>query len=320
MKTVLQTAAVLAWLGLSAGHAAAQSTFKAEQPAPAQASASDRTPSRAFAASVKFEVSHTAQGPFVQFVPRLGYDFSNWSVDVALPIEFVSASSTTTGATSHRGIGDGSLSLSYSLESDRINFVSTGLVAAPTGDYTVGLGAGQVTWNWTNHVDRLFNWVAPFVDVGVGNSLSAGNATATLAAAGGGTRSRALPYTTVGKLVQIGAGVDLYVWGPLSWNLSGYDTIPWGEQNIISLFVAQTKTGQPVGAKKLRAFEAAAQTQVTASEAADHGFSSSIDISATRYLFLSIAFSRSVQLNLNVYSATLGVNLVRMYRAARQRP
>src|SRR5438067_2159134 len=122
MKTVLQTAAVCAWLGLSAAHAAAQSAPKTEQPAPAEAIASDHAVSRAFAASVKFEVSHTPQGPFVQFVPRLGYDFSKWSVDIALPIEFVSASSTTTGATSHRGIGDGSLSLSYSLESDRINF------------------------------------------------------------------------------------------------------------------------------------------------------------------------------------------------------
>jgi hypothetical protein len=214
MRAAVVTVLLLVWHGVFPASAAGQSTT-------------------GVAASVRFEVSHTPQGPFVQFVPRMGYDFNRWSVDVSLPIEFVSASSTAQGATSHRGIGDGSLSLSYSIESDRINFLSTGLVAAPTGDSTIGLGAGQMTWDWTNHVDHLFGWVAPFVDAGVGDSLNSGSATATIAGAGGGTRSRALPYTAVGKVAHGDAGVDLYLWGPLSWNLSGYDT----NLNVVSVSV-----------------------------------------------------------------------------------
>jgi hypothetical protein len=237
-------------------------------------------------------------------------------VDVSVPIEYVGASSSA-GTKAHGGLGDIRLSLSYGIAATQLNFYSTLSVTAPTGDSTVGLGAGQSTWDWNNYLSHDFSRVTPFVDLGVGSSAGSGTTgSASVTGTTGQARTLATPYITVGTQAHADAGLDLYIWGPLSWSVSAYDTAPWGNQTVVPL----RPNGQPVGSRLQRAFELQAVTQGAASLTADHGFSTSLDLSPKSYLSLSVGFSRSVQMNFNVVTVSMATNLARLYKSARRKP
>lgn len=312
MKPIVGAAALLVWPGLWVAHAAAQSTPAQDVPA---AGETQTTQSTGITASVRFDGSHSPQGAFAQVVPRLGYDFSRWGVDVSLPLEYVGASSTA-GTASHGGVGDLRLSLSFAATSSLLDFYSTATVTAPTGDSTIGLGAGESTWDWSNYVGHDFSRITPFVDVGVGSSLGSGTGRTSFTGAAGRTRTLATPYTTLGTLAHLDAGLELSVLGPLSWSASAYDTLPWGDQTVISLFVPLRQNGQPVGPRLQRAFEQRALTQGSASLTADHGFSTSLDLSPKPYLYLSVGFSRSVKMNLNVWTVSTTIRVEKFKTAS----
>ncbi|OFV91451.1 MAG: hypothetical protein A3G76_15630 [Acidobacteria bacterium RIFCSPLOWO2_12_FULL_65_11] len=319
-RVAIGAAVFLVWLGVCAAGAAAQTT----QTTPASADqsvaedATGSTRSSGFAASVRFAVSDSRQGAFIQFVPRIGYDFNRWGVAFGVPLEYIGTSTTTQGATSHGGVGDVYLSLSYAIASDRINFFSTGSVTAPTGDSTIGLGAGESTWDWNNYVGHSFSRVTPFLDIGVGTSVGAGTNTTRVTGGAGRSRTFATPYTTVGTLAHGDVGMDIYLWGPLTLSASAYDTVPWGDQTVISLFVPPTgPSGQVLGPRRRRSFEVQAVTEGSSSLTADHGFSASLDLVPVRSLYLSVGFSRSVQMNLNVWTVSVWANLVRLPKKGR---
>jgi hypothetical protein len=291
------------------------------------------TAAAGFVANLMFDASNSSTGVFVQLVPSIGYSVGKWVVKFGVPFDSVGASSTTTEATSHRGMGDLFLSVSYTIDAGNSSFTTTALSTAPTGNSATGLGTGQATWNWTNHFDHGFGWITPFVDAGVGNGL---NAATGLSVRGGGAHtgrpSRIItiptePYMTMGKLAHVDAGIDLDVSSSVNLGVLAYDAIPWGNQTAISRFVQlpspspqSSQSGQHNQMTTSRAmrgqrfFEVNAVTQGAASLTRDHGVGASVAISPTRYLELAMNYSHSVSMKLDVVSVTIGTNLTRLFR------
>jgi hypothetical protein len=204
---------------------------------------------------------------------------------------------------------------------------------APTGDSRIGLGAGQPTWNWTNHIDGGLGWITPFVDAGVGNSISAATSASLRVGGGSGRPFRTVaipmkPYTTIGKVAQLDTGVDLDV-RTLSVSVLAYDTIPWGTQTAMSRFVALPK--QPTvsspsssrnqtkiltSTKGQRFFEVNAVTDGTAALTRDSGFGASVGIRPNRALEVLVSYSHSVPMQLDIVSVTVISDLASLFRKA----
>ncbi len=325
MRKAAGTTIVLSVLG------GAFAPVAAAQPSARESAAAADTAAAGAVANLTFDASNSSEGLVVQLIPSIGYDFGKWVVKVGVPLDSVGPSSTTAGATSHHGLGDAFLSVSYSVESGPVGLTTAVVSTAPTGDSAIGLGTGQTTWNWTNHLDHAFDWITPFIDAGVGNSV---NSLTSLTLRGGraGRPSRIItiptqPYTTVGKLAHVDAGIDLELSRFATLGVLAYDTIPWGSQTAISRFVPvprsstqSSQTGQhnqiqlSRGSRGQRFFEVNAVTQGTASLTRDDGVGASIAISPTRYLDLTFSYSHSIPMKLDVVSVTASANVTGLFR------
>lgn len=285
--------------------------------------AADTPHSTGVVAKIKFDLSDSSQGAFGQLVPELGYDFPRWGLRVGVPLDASSAASSPAAAR-HYGIGDAYLSVHYTVSADRFGFSSKVGGTAPSGNATLGLGTGQSTWTWTNSLDYDFAWVAPFVDAGVGNSVnSATSISIDLRTARGARSGRTLtmptqPYTTTGKIAHADLGVDLTMGAAVGISLLAYDTAPWGNQTAVSRVVPVTRPAGPRqrsrSAKDQRFFEVNAVTQGPASLTRDYGVGGSVFIDPTRYLDVSLNYSHSVPLQLDIVSMRVTTDLVKLFR------
>src|SRR4029077_12810773 len=135
--------------------------------------------------------------------PSATYDFNDrWSAGIGAPIYFVNGALSGDGA-SHAGIGDVYGSISFDPSTEKVTFSSTLSVSVPTGSYDNGLGAGQATYDWTNHIAPANGRVTTYAELGISNALDA----ASGGASAGGLRGR--PVISVGNLFQAEGGVEL---------------------------------------------------------------------------------------------------------------
>jgi len=91
---------------------------------------------------------------------------------------------------------------------------------APSGDKSKGFSTGHATWNWSNHIEHAWGDFTPYIDSGVGNTVS-------------DTRHFRRPFTTFGYNAAFEAGTEVDA-GPVSLSASAYDVAPWGSQTLVS--------------------------------------------------------------------------------------
>src|SRR5579871_2232159 len=94
----------------------------------------------------------------------------HWSVEAGLPVFAVNGAMSQDGA-SHAGLGDVYGTVYLDLSTERTTFYTSGTMSAPTGRVSDGLGFGQVTWQWSNYVERSVGRVTPYADGGLSNGL-----------------------------------------------------------------------------------------------------------------------------------------------------
>jgi len=189
-----------------------------------------------------------------------------------------------------------------------INYAIVVTGSAPLGDKTLGLSTGHATFDWTNHLDHAFNLVVPFVEAGFSNTTS-------------DSRMFVRPYTTFGLNAHFRGGMEVDVWKFISVGAAGYDIAPFGNQTVFSRVVrgpsstvgSATGPGSGHGA----GFNGGHQTTGTSSIAVDDGFSTWLDASLNNYTDAEIAYTRSVQFNLNSVSFSIGVNVGRLLRGSK---
>ena len=228
-----------------------------------------------------YEGSGNTDGFITDVNSTVGYIFNqHFSVNMGVPYLFVSPSSSNTGATSASGMGNPSLGFRYSTKGPLFAF-STGLNGAfPVASSAKGLSTGRVTFDWDSHFSHDFDRLAPFLNVGVANSVP-------------DTRFLHRPYTSLGPLTHFEGGSELDLGDKFSVSASGYYILPWGAQQI---FVRGKKSSP-------------GSTKGGASLTRDDGINLGLDYNLTRFVDLSAGYSRSVYNVLNTVSFGVELNL-----------
>src|SRR6266849_9226227 len=126
-----------------------------------------------FTSYVEFGGTTNSAGQVYELDSNVGYKFTeHFGMDLGVPIYFVNASSSTTGATSGSGLGNPSVNLRWKYLHPSVNFASVVTGSAPLGDSKLGLSTGRATFDWTNRLDHSFSRVTSFLEAGFSNTTS----------------------------------------------------------------------------------------------------------------------------------------------------
>jgi hypothetical protein len=251
----------------------------------------------------RFEGSSSSDGTVYDLGTTLGYNLSrHFAADLGVPVYFIGTPSSVKknnpDAVSGVGIGAAFADFRANYPSDLLNYATAIHLTVPTGDTKKGLSTGHVTWNLSNHIDHAFGDFSPFLNATVGNTVL-------------DTHYFHRPFTTFGYNAALEAGLE-YDSGKFSFAASVYDVAPWGNQTVISRVFrcsanSHCSSGGPTNNRKN--YLSANVSTGAAELVRDNGFNASADFKPTPYLDLEFDYSRSVPLNLNIYSFGIGVDL-----------
>jgi hypothetical protein len=254
----------------------------------------------------QFEGSSNTLGQVMKFDTSAGYNFNRfWGVDFGIPVYMVRASTTSTSTTttttslsSGNGIGDAYADLRLTVANPLLNYASSLIGRAPTGNTRLGMSTGRATFEWDNHFDRSFMGLQPFANAGVANSIS-------------DTHFFVRPFTTLGMVALLEGGATYKLLHFASVGASFYADEPWGQQKVYSkLIMRQTST--MTGSRRT-----AAEKVGSAAVARDNGFSAWVGASPIPYLDLEVGYNRSVHYDLNTVSFGVGLNLGSLFKLAK---
>jgi hypothetical protein len=251
-----------------------------------------------------FQGSTNELGQVMKLDTTVGYDFTkHYGVDFGLPFYFVNPSSTETssGGTSHNGIGDAYAEIRATFNNPLVNYATVLTGTAPTGDTSAGLSTGRATFDWTNHFDKGVLGFRPFVNAGIANTIS-------------DTAFFTRPFTTLGLNTHEEGGVSKSIFPFVRVGASYYVIEPWGTQKVYSKFV--TKTMAAAGHNH-GVFQNTASTTGTADLTRDNGFSAWVSGRAFHLLDLELGYQHSVPYDLNTVSFLVGFNIGSVVRKAR---
>ncbi len=237
----------------------------------------------------------------------IGYDFNkHFGVDFGLPVYFVEASSTSTtsGMTSHNGIGNAYADLKITFNNPVLNFASTLNGTVPTGDTTSGFSTGRATFDWNNHFDKGIIGIRPFANIGVANTVS-------------DTHFFTRPFTTLGIVGHFEGGATYKVFPMVKVGASLYDILPTGQQKVFSKLVKSQMAPVTMQGRH-GVFQTSHETTGSSDIARDNGASVWIAASPGPFLDLELAYDRSVHYDLNTISFGVGVNLGYIIRKAKK--
>ncbi len=257
----------------------------------------------------QFQGSSNTLGQVMKFDTSAGYNFSRfWGMDFGIPVYVARASATstsisttTTSVSSGNGIGDAYADLRLTVDNPLLNFASTLIGRAPTGNTRLGMSTGRATFEWDNHFDRSFSGLRPFANVGVANSIS-------------DTHFFVRPFTTLGTVALLEGGATYKLLPFANVGTSLYADEPWGQQKVFSKLMSRTTT--VVGSRK-QPLATAAETVGTAALVRDNGLSAWIEANPIHYLDLEVGYNRSVHYDLNTISFGVGLNLGSLFKLAK---
>ena len=147
----------------------------------------------------------------------------------------------------------------------------TGSLSAPTGSSEDGIGAGKMTYNFTDHMqsDAL---LSPYLDVGIGTTSRLEN------------QRLQRSQTSRGDLLNLGAGVSLALPRAATIYLEAYEQLPLGAQPVSQTDPRSGRPGQ-------------ATVQTSSGLAEDNGLNLSVDIPVAPHVMWSGFYSHGFRLH-----------------------
>src|SRR5258708_28061781 len=132
---------------------------------------------RGWTLGTSFEGSTSGDGSVYDLGTSVGYNFSHhFGIDLGVPYYFVGTPSAVNtknpGAVSGNGIGNIGADLKWLFPGTMRNYASTIHLGAPTGDRSKGFSTGHATWNLSNHIEHGWVNFTPFIEAGIGNTVS----------------------------------------------------------------------------------------------------------------------------------------------------
>jgi len=258
-------------------------------------------------------------GSLLKLDSTLGYDFnSHVGVFAGVPLYFASDNSHTPGQTRvhDAGAGDAYFGVEAFAPSRAVNYSTSLTVSAPTGSVSKGFSPGQATVDWSNRFRRRFGAVAPFLTVGVGNTVPDSELV---------TRS----FTSVGNVTHFEEGAEWDLTRRVYIGGSAFQIVPFGEQKVFNRFekaIAQDGNSgpghhdDPPGGPAPNQPPPGNSGQPSASGddlTREHGFDAWLGFEPTRVLRMELGYSRSETFSLNSFSFNVGVNVGKIFRSRR---
>ena len=164
--------------------------------------------------------------------------------------------------------GDTQISFRHTWSPRLFDFSGSVSLGVPSGNDARGLGAGQVTYDITNHLERRFWRLSPEIELGEGNTSSLVD-----------PRIRK-SYVSVGPMAHFQAGFGFLLPRSLVLDAEVYEQLPLAKDLVYST------TGK--GKKKVT-------TATNIGPAEDNGLLSSLDIPMSPHLTLSGFYNRSIR-------------------------
>ena len=185
----------------------------------------------------------------------------------------VNGVTTTTLTQVHNVIGDASATAHLTASHDDFNYSASAAVGFPTGDKSLGVGAGTTTYHFGNHAEYSIGPFTPDIEAGIGNSSAFANQTVHKS------------YTAVGGMAnfQIGTSVDLPM--KLSLDLEGYESMPVQLQSIFGT-ISRRGNQKHAGSKRT--------VQGATGSGEDNGVTADLGFPLTRKLAFSASYDRSL--------------------------
>ena len=249
-----------------------------------------------------FGGSFNGQGDVLSLDTQTGYRFNpHFGLMAGIPVYFVRDSSSVTGSGSsstNNGIGDFYLGPEFWASNDVVNYASSVIVTAPTGDTSRGLSTGRATVDWNNHFDHQFDRLRPFGEAGIGNTIP--------------NIGFARPFTTLGFVSHLEGGASYKLNDIFSVGASAYGILPAGQQKVFSKLFRKGAGGKAFSHG--RVFDLASETTGPASLTREGGFSTWVGASPTRLVDMELGYTRSVTYDLNTVYFEVGLDVARMIR------
>jgi hypothetical protein len=247
---------------------------------------------RGFDVGVTLSGVHDAStGWYSVAIPAASYTFSqHFAVDASLPIypyrlvwNEISSTAPTERLVEREGdVGDTLVGFHASFNPSALQNTTTASLNLPTGNRSDGLGAGKVTFDFSDHLVRYVGLTGLLVDLGVGDSSGLFNSLV------------AKDYSTVGPLAHFQAGAIVWIFGRDYLQTVVYEQLPLGAQTV---YAAVNPQGGP---------NQTAISFITQSE--DNGFTTLLGIPLNDHLTLSSYYNRSLRQHLDTVS--MGITYV----------
>ena len=247
-------------------------------------------------------VHSSSVGWYSVTTPAVNYTFSQrFSADASTSIYFhrLVENTNTATAAAHPlvdgGVNPGDTLIGFHafFEPGSLQDTITASLTAPTGDRSKGFGTGQVTYDFSNHVDRYFNKLGAVLDVGAGNSSGLFNDQVFK------------DYNSVGGLAHFETG--LIYWLPRRTYIEAvaYEQLPLGSQTVYRIVpqgedVRRNEDGGGSGGGTTPPPPPVPTKISTVSE--DNGFTMFVGIPLTNYFTLSGYYNRSLRQHLDTVS------------------
>lgn len=259
-------------------------------------------------AGVTYSGVHSSSvGWYSVTTPAINYNFSrrfsadaNTSIYLHRKVANTDAATAATQPLVDGGVNPGDTLIGFHafFEPGSLQDTITFSLTAPTGDRKKGFGAGQVTYDFSNHLERYFHQLGLIVDLGGGDSSSLFNDLVVK------------DYNSVGGLAHFESG--LVYWLPRRSYIEAvaYEQLPLGSQTVYRTVsrgegvrgdaVLADDDGPGPGGGDPPPPAPVPTTVTTVSE--DNGFTTFVGIPLTRYMSLSGYYNRSLRQRLDTVS------------------
>lgn len=176
-------------------------------------------------------------------------------------------------------LGDTFVGLHATFDPRIMRNTATASFTIPTGERSAGLGAGKVTYDFSDRMEHYYKQTGFLLDMGAGNSSGLFNRLVTN------------NYTSVGALVHFQAGMVFWFLGNNYIQSVAYEQRPIGQQTLYS-------NPGPPGAPSVTVFSGSNLGR-------DNGVTTSMGIPLSTHITCSGYYSRSFQQNLDTVSMGL---------------
>jgi len=252
---------------------------------------------RGFNAGFNFSGVHNSSIGWCQVAtPAVSYAFSSrYSADASTPVYFHRlVESTSPGPpSSEQSVvdvndpGDTLIGFHATFDPGSFRNTASASLTAPTGDSSQALGAGKVTFDFNNHLERYIRQAGFLLDLGIGDSSGLVNNLVTP------------NYNSVGKLAHFQTGAIVWIYQRYYLQSVAYEELPFGSQTVYAV-VSPPEHG---GSNSSGSAEVRVLTDTGASE--DNGFTTSAGIPLAGNLTLSGYYNRSLRHHLDTVSIGL---------------